>query len=294
MEQNPSHVDAYLLGKSFSEDYDQAHAINHHYDYLRDEIGLDASSSLLLESAILRAHATLGERSSIPGADEFGYETSAYAWRWFNFRGAYLKDLQPVYRELDDTQNPHQHGLSLEFESYAKKMEFLQNQQAEAAEQLLRKNSMVFETFADLEFERIRCQTDPNAMAMLDLFATEEQFALRTLCRVLDRATNQPEALRIDNTIRFTIRPENEKIRNVIEITREKYRNGRVEYVLEEFEATPGGTSEDEELLPLARYRIDCRPYGIKFFTKGFGDDMLRDTFDLLDLAHELHQTTRS
>jgi hypothetical protein len=293
MEQQPSHVEAFLLGKALQEDHAEANVIDYYYDFLTNDMRMDASPSLRVEAAIMRAHASMVGQT-MPGSHVFGYETAAYAWRWLNFRQAYISDLENVRSAVESTDKPLLIDPAPEgFGSYAEKLAFYEEQQLEATRQLLYNNAVVYDTFANLETERIRCGIDPDAH-MIDPFALEGEFALRSVCQVIDRATTRPEALQIDGFSRFTYQPGYPTNASVVELTKQKFRNGRADYTIAEFEGMPGQHDADVAVVPLATYRIDSRPSGIRVWAMENGDTVPYDAFNLLELANDLYLASRS
>jgi hypothetical protein len=301
MEQQPSRVEI-LKQQVFEEDYLEAHTIDWHFSLLRSDLGPD-NRKQLLSTAIMSAHDSLVSRS-IPGSEEFGYETAMYAWRWLRYRQAHLQDTQPLYMELDrdielhdneTTDIKHRHGLDEEFDSYKEKFTFYAGQLDDARQQLLQRTPVFFETFADLEAERTRHERESEGAFVvepfvLDPFTIEKEFAVRSLCRALDRIMVQEGEECNGLPSICVLESDDPPHPNTIKVVRQAFERGRVEYELEEAIAVQDEEEESETVLQLSKYTINRLPDAVQISLVSDGTEKSADTLELLLLAAEMNE----
>lgn len=151
-----------------------------------------------LQSAINEVERDL--RQDYPGPQDIDFETVKKAKRWWNYRGAFLKDIKQVYEQLDNDSegDPWQHGLEPEFVSYADKFESEQSLQKEMGRYIVDGDPYYLQLFSTL-FAYKRHLEERGAF-LLNPMDAEENFALRGLLNVLDDRLSQDDAVMIDTT----------------------------------------------------------------------------------------------
>src|ERR1017187_2015074 len=108
-----------------------AELANNYYDQARfsGKAAVEAGISLAEEEP-------LPDMPPKPFALIVGQKIARDAWRWWDYRKAYLTDIEPIYKNHDRDQYPWRFGLEPYFKSYAEKLETSQQEQDKAKKAL--------------------------------------------------------------------------------------------------------------------------------------------------------------
>ena len=178
---------------AFGVDHLEASTINNQFDTIKGAVGphMPLTNDQILDKAMMFTREADGYRPNHNGID---YDTYMSALRWADYRYAYLRDIEPVYQDLDDHSEFewNQDNLEPEYESFAEKHEFLMDGQMRGRELVDSADPATCATFAALDRERVRRQRGDEFL--LDPLELEREYTLNVLLNTLDAMVEGPES----------------------------------------------------------------------------------------------------